>query len=497
MKFISRAASLGFLAVLFYYPLAVIFAKGWSLDFLFAEDTFSIIWFTIWQALVSALGATFIGLLFAYLLYRKRFFGQQVVRALFTVPFVMPVLVIAIAVSTFQISNVLVAILLAHIYINAPLVARAVGSAWLELDSEVEDAAELDGAGRFATFIRVTVFQLRTSIVSSFVLAFAYCSAAFTTVLLMGNGLVNSIETAIYQKVFSYLDLPAATALAAVQLLLTVILFALSNRLVKGDFGFGNSVGSSLKRLDLRDLPAVLIGAALLLAWAWPIWNVFQIAISINANIGMTPQLLAALANSFRNVLVVLVLCATFGTFVGYQLRYAKGWFKSLLGFAYLAPISVSTVLVGLGYLVGFSSFRSSWLVIPLAETVLALPLVVRLVAGALNSIDVAQLEQAQVDGSTRFQLFRFVELPQISSSLKAALGFAAIIALGDFGASAFLSYGDQDTLPILLFRLFGKPGADNYSQAIALTALFMLLTVVAVLLTSVRISKRSEPTYR
>lgn len=496
MKFLGRAASLGFLAVLFYYPLATVFAQGaagQALAFVFDARTLELIWFTIWQAIVSAAGATLIGLLFAYLLYRKYFWGQELLRALFTVPFVLPVIVISMAFTTFQISNVILAIILSHVYINAPLVARAVGSQWLSLSSDVDDAAELDGASRLMTFLRITVFELRSVIIASFVLAFTYCSAAFATVLILGNGLVNSIETAIYSQVFSYLDLSAATGLAFVQLLLTLATFWLSNRLVKGNVGLGNSVGFSAKRLDRRDAPVAVLGVALFTLFVWPIWNVFQKAFLQDSKFGIDADLLMAAANSARNILIVVLLSGLIGTYVAYQLARTSGWYQKLLSFSYLAPIGVSTVLVGLGYLLGFSSFRSSWLVIPLAETVLALPIVVRIVSSALASVEHIQLEQARVDGASPWQIFRFVEAPAISNSVRAGLGFAAVIALGDFGASAFLSFGDQETLPILLFRLFSRPGAENYQQAMSLTALLVLASIALVLLTSLKLGRRTR----
>lgn len=497
MNFLGKAASLGFLAVLFYYPLATVFtlgARAESIEYLITARALELIWFTFWQALVSATGATIIGLIFAYLLYRKYFWGQQILRALFTVPFVLPVLVISMAFTTFQISNVTLAIILSHIYINASLVARSVGTQWLTLDNQIDDAAELDGASRLVAFFRITIFQLRAPIIASFVLVFTYCSAAFATVLVLGNGLVNTIETAIYAQVFSYLDLPSATALAFVQLLLTLVTFWLSNRIAKGQLGFGNSVGFSVKRLDRRDVPLAFLGLGFLFCFTLPIWNVFQKAFGTNAVFGIDSELTSAAINSGRNILIVVLLSGLIGTYVAYQLARSEGWFQRLLSFSYLAPIGVSTVLVGLGYLLGFSNFRSSWLVIPLAQTVLALPLVVRIVSSALSSVDETQLEQAESDGANRWQIFRFIELPSISNSIGASLGFAAVIALGDFGASAFLSFGDQDTLPILLYRLFSRPGAENYQQAMSLTALLIVASVALVLITSARGRLRTQP---
>jgi thiamine transport system permease protein len=266
---------------------------------------------------------------------------------------------------------------------------------------------------------------------------------------------------------------------------------------VQGNVGFGNSVGISAKRLDRRDTPLAVLGIALFTLFVLPIWNVFQKVFSEDSNIGIGSELLIAAANSARNILIVVLLSGMIGTYVAYQLVRTSGWLQKLLSFSYLAPIGISTVLVGLGYLLGFSSFRSSWLVIPLAETVLALPLVVRIVASALAAVEESQLEQAKVDGASLWQIFRFVEAPAISNSVRAGLGFAAIIALGDFGASAFLSFGDQETLPILLYRLFSRPGAENYQNAMSLTALLVIASIALVLVTSLKVGRRTQRAFR
>ena len=48
------------------------------------------------------------------------------------------------------------------------------------------------------------------------------------------------------------------------------------------------------------------------------------------------------------------------------------------------------------------------------------------------------------------------------------ATGFAFAISLGEFGATSFLASPERQTLPVLIARLLGRPGADNYGMAMA-----------------------------
>ena len=85
------------------------------------------------------------------------------------------------------------------------------------------------------------------------------------------------------------------------------------------------------------------------------------------------------------------------------------------------------------------------------------------------------------MDGSTPLQIWWHVELPLARHTITAAAGFAGVIALGDFGAASFLSFGDQETLPVVLFALITRPGGDNFGMAMAASALLMVLVTAIV----------------
>lgn len=539
------SAALVFIGFLFYLPLVGIFAFGFSSEFStlgdpdfwsggFASKLASTLWFTVWQATTSTLLVVVTGMPIAYLLYRKRFAGQRAIRVLITVPFILPILVIAIAFSTFRklntgiaavdavITNPVFLIISAHVFINLALVVRTVGSTWLGLADSLDEAAALDGAGRLRTFWSVTLAQLTPSVVASATLVFAYTSASFAVVLVLGGGLVQSLETSIYESALIYLDLGKAAVLALCQLLLTALAFWLADAFGKqaridfadSESGFdtdNHAAGHSTRKpVDKRDLPAIGFGLVIALFFVLPIWNVFQQAFTYGNTFSFTNfynllsggssglldiSLGQALGNSVRNTIIATVASLLIGVAVAWLLVHTKrGLFNRILDFAYLAPIGVSTVLLGLGYLVTFSqepfALRASWFVVPLVETLLALPLVVRMVYSALAGIERVLLDAARLDGANSAKLFWQIELPLIRPTIEVAAGFAAIIALGDFGASAFLAFGDQETLPLVLFRLFSHPGASNYGMAMAMSALLIVVTALTLLAVSLRTTR-------
>ena len=157
------AIPLVFIAVLFYWPLTKIIGLGLSADWLeiyLESGTLNAIWFTLWQAAVSTAIALVIGIPGAYILYRKKFFGQRFIRALITVPLVLPTIVVAIVFSSFRaehqiyeqiglgffFENSVYWIIAAHVFVNYSLIVRTVGGVWAPMDNETEEAAADAGA---------------------------------------------------------------------------------------------------------------------------------------------------------------------------------------------------------------------------------------------------------------------------------------------------------------------------------------------------------------
>jgi thiamine transport system permease protein len=113
------------------------------------------------------------------------------------------------------------------------------------------------------------------------------------------------------------------------------------------------------------------------------------------------------------------------------------------------------------------------------------MPLVIRIVQPALHSIGAELGEQASTDGANALVTFFRIELPLAKQSVAAAFGYAAIISIGEFGAANLLSYGDQATLPTVLYQLISRPGGQNYGMAMAMAAIVIALTFAVVFVSS------------
>jgi thiamine transport system permease protein len=520
------AIPLAFIAVLFYWPLFRITSLGFAGDWLATltePKTLEIIWFTLWQAGVSTLLTLAVAIPGAYLLYRRSFPGQGLVKALITVPFVLPSIVVAVGFTVFRnahdfwidlgftfLSDPIYWIIAAHVFVNYSIAVRTIGGVWASLDSEIEEAAELDGAGRLKSLLAVSLPQLRPAIFSAAALVFLFSATSFGIVLVLGGGQVQTIETAIYFSATQFLDLKGAAALVLVQTLITAAAFLVGSSLAKGTVGLEQvSEGSPKPRVDLRDLPAAIVTFVIVVGLlVMPMLLVLVEAFRVGDGFGLQNfenlgtrgardllniSVVDAAVNSLRNMVVASGIAFVLGTLVSWLLVRTK---QKVLDLVFLVPLGVSSVVLGFGFLVSFDAdwfaLRSSWLIVPLAQALIALPMVIRLVYPALVSIGKEPIEQASLDGASSFATWRFVESGMIKGVLLTALGYASIISVGEFGASSFLAYGSEGTIPTLLFRLIARPGEQNYGMAMAVSAI-LIVFVWLVMLALSRYSKARQ----
>ena len=515
------ALPLTFVAVLFYWPITRITSLGFAgdwLETLLLPKNQNIVWFTLWQAALSTLITLVIAIPGAYLLYRKSFPGQQAIRALITVPFVLPSIVVAVGFTVFRnvhdfwidlgftfLENPVYWIIAAHVFVNYSIAVRTIGGVWSTMDSEIEEAAELDGAGRIRTLISISLPQLRHAISSAAALVFLFSATSFGIVLVLGGGQVQTIETAIYFAATQFLDLEAAAALVLIQTLITALAFLVGSSLAKGTVGLEQvSEGTRKPKVDLRDLPAaVLTGVIVVGLLVMPMLLVVVEAFRVRDGFGLQNfmnlstrgardllniSVIDAAGNSLRNMVIATSIAFVLGTLISWLLVRTKQKFLDLV---FLVPLGISSVVLGFGFLISFDAewfpLRSSWLIVPLAQALIALPMVIRLVYPALVSIGKEPIEQASLDGASSFQIWRFVESGMIKGVLLTSLGYAAIISVGEFGASSFLAYGSEGTIPTLLFRLIARPGEQNYGMAMAVSAILIAFSFLVVYLSSRR----------
>jgi thiamine transport system permease protein len=502
-----------FLAIFFAWPVASIIGRGISLgalgDVLTDPGIRSVAWFTLWQALVSTLVTIVIAMPGAYVLARYRFRGRTMVRALVTVPFVLPTVVVAaafLALLPERYHGTVWAILVAHVFFNYAVVVRTVGSLWSHLDPRMEEAARTLGASRWRAMREVTLPLLRPAIVAAGSIVFLFTFTSFGVVLLLGGPLHPTLEVEIYRRTTQLLDLPTAAAIALLQLSAMTLLLAWWTRgqerrsvalRLQPESVASRRVRTPGQRLMLfanLAVMAVLLGI--------PLARLVQRSFSVGDGYGLAWY--RALGNegagtsravppfetiltSLRYAAVAVVLAVVIGGLAAGAIAYGRGaWRRRLLDTGLMLPLGTSAVTIGFGLLITMDrapvDLRGTFIIVPLAHALVAVPFVVRAVLPTLRAIDPRLREAAALLGAAPRRVWLEVDLPILRRALLVGAAFAFAVSLGEFGATAFLARTGTPTLPVAIAQLLGRPGAVNAGQAYALATLLMVVTVVVML---------------
>lgn len=203
----------------------------------------------LWLSLVASTTATVVcvllGVPLAWLLVQPGLPGRSVLRALVTVPLVMPPVVGGVALlmllgrngvlgaplaalTGITIPFTTTAVVLAEAFVALPFLVLSVEGALRSADRRYEEAAATLGADRLTTFWRVTVPLVLPGIASGAVLAWARALGEFgATVTFAGNfpGRTQTMPVAVYLALET--NPQAALALSVVLLLVSVSLLAL------------------------------------------------------------------------------------------------------------------------------------------------------------------------------------------------------------------------------------------------------------------------------
>ncbi|WSQ12103.1 iron ABC transporter permease [Streptomyces sp. NBC_01231] len=514
-----------FFAVFFAYPVAAIVARGlkvdgvWRLgriaDVLGQSDVRHVLWFTTWQALASTALTLLVALPGAYVFARFDFPGKQVLRAVVTVPFVLPTVVVGTAFLALvgrgglldelwgvRLDTTVWAILLAHVFFNYAVVVRTVGGLWAQLDPRQEEAARMLGASRFAAWRRITLPALGPAVAAAALMVFLFTFTSFGVVQILGGPTFSTLEVEIYRQTSEIFDLSTAAVLTIIQFAAVGAVLALhawtvrrreaTLRLVDasgtarrprgaGQWALLAGVLGSIVVLLLLPL-AVLVQRSL----GAPDFGYYRALTRDDGGLFLVPPI-EAIGNSLRYAVAATAIAVLIGGLAAAALtrrdagRFVRG-FDALL----MLPLGVSAVTVGFGFLIALDEppldLRSSWILVPLAQALVGVPFVVRTMLPVLRAVDVRLREAAAVLGASPWRAWREVDLPMVRRALLIAAGFAFAVSLGEFGATVFIARPDNPTLPVAVARLLGRAGEINYGQAMALSTILMIVCAVALL---------------
>ncbi|WP_456367578.1 ABC transporter permease [Thermococcus sp.] len=519
---------MAFLLFFFYLPVFSVLSLGiWDgkltlryiLGVLGNEYHRSVVVFTVIQALASTILTVLIGLPGAYIFANYSFPGKRLVKAVLTVPFVMPGIMVSLGFILLFGKGGLVstligrdpgivyswkAILLAHAFYNFPIVVRMVSSLWQRVNPHYEEMAMSLGAKGFTLFRKVTLPLISPAIFASAMLTFVFCFLSFSIPLILGGYRYVTIEVDIFSTVITLLDFRTGAALAAIQLLLSAIFMYLY---LKAMEAYSKREEQRIMRVEkklhfrslfsMKGLGIIVYSVFVVVFILAPLFAVLYDSLRFNGHWSLewyrrmfspeyNPMFGTSTIGAIKNSLLFGFVTVAVSTGVGLPIAYfLNRWqFKGKLVIDVLAmlPLASSPITIGLAYVKFFSTtplYYTFW-IIAIAHSIIAYPFVLRSVSTSLKKIKTNLREAALTLGAGEWKTFLRVELPLAMGGLIVGAIFAFAMSIAELGATYMLAPPKYTTMTIAIYKFLG---ARQFGSASALSVLLMMVSTMGFLI--------------
>lgn len=491
---------------------------------------FSMIWTTFGVALVGTAGAVIIGTFFAWLGVRTDIPGRKTLNVIAVIPMFVPPLVGAFAWDVLAsprsgILNIIlrsaqisfkfdiytytgIAFVFAIYY--APYVCLFVSSALRNMDSVLEEASALSGAGRMRTLFKVTLPLIFPALFSAALLVFILLIELFAIPAVLGEpGGLHFMSSRVWELVgFSPSRVNAASALGMFILLITVALVWIQHR-VMAKRNYVTVSGKGLRptpiALGSARWPLAIIGFsylifAVLLPYAALIFIALRKNLFFSSLVSMTnpsqfsfDQFAATYTDplvrlSFTNSLLVsagvMIVGGTLYFAIAYVVHRTKLRGRNLLKFITTAPIAIPGIILGLGYLWSWISlpagiFGTLWIMI-FAFVGQFAPQGLQAISSALVQIHPELEESSTLSGANLLYTLRRVVVPLAWPGILAALTLLLVLSFRELAIALFLYTTNTVVFSLAMFDDWAR-GSTGMVAVMALFQSVVVLVFVAI----------------
>lgn len=371
------------------------------------------------------------------------------------------------------------------------------------ISSEMEDAANILGAGAWTTMRRVTLPLAWPSIMAGLIIVFLETIALFGAPALIGiPARINVVTTQLWQ----FFEFPVRAEIAAayaMPLLLVTIALMWLQKIVLSRKGFVSQTGKGGERRLIR-----------LGRWKWPVFGYCAFVGLLAVALPMVVLLQASFSRAwgrgfsfenftlqnyadllFRNEVAILAVkntfiyglgAATFACVLAVAIAYIVNRklvpFGGILSFLCMAPFVIPGIVMAIGFYAAYASpplaLYGTGLLLVLAFTTRFLPIAYANSSAALRSLHPEMEEAVRILGGTRLTAIRRVVAPLLKRSLLGGWLLIFILATRELSAAIFLVGPQSRTISVLLYDLSEE---GNFEVLSALGGILLIITLAFV----------------
>jgi len=384
-----------------------------------------------------------------------------------------------------------------------PLMFIFVKNALDLVSSEMEDAANILGAGTLVAMRKVTLPLVGPAIIAGFIVVFLETIALFGTPAIIGiPARINVVTTQLWQF-FEYPVRVEVAAAYAMPLLAITVLLILVQRLLLSRKGFVSQTGKGGERRLIRLgrwrwLAFAWCGAIGVLAVIMPLLVLLQASFAKAWGNGFSLSNLTlhnytyllfehemALVSVWNTVwfsAAAATLSVLLALFVAYVVNRRLVPFAEALGFLAMAPFVIPGIVMAIGFYAAYAApplalYGTATLLI-LAFTARFLPIAYANSSAAIRAVHPEMEEAARILGSGRVRSIALITAPLIHKSLLGGWLIVFIVASRELSAAVFLVGPRTRTMSVLLYDL---SEAGNFEVLAAFGGILLAITLVLV----------------
>ena len=375
------------------------------------------------------------------------------------------------------------------------------------ISSEMEDAANILGAGNLRTTFWITLPLVLPAILGAFILVFLEAIALFgSPALLALPGRFHVVTTQLWQ----FFEFPPRVGVAAAYamplLVITIALFWLQRRITSRK-GYVSLTGKGGERrpVELGPWKWVVLAYCLFvctLSFFMPMVVICQAALAkawgrgfsldnltlnnLYATIFENPLTRKATMHTFMYAGAASVIAIALALCVAYMVQRNLVGRKigQLLAFLTMAPFVVPGIVLAIGFYAAYTHpplllYGTAWILI-LAFATRFLPIAYVNSSAAIRSINPELEDAVRILGGTRLTAIRSVVMPLLKRSLAGAFILVFIPATRELSTAIFLYSIDTQVLSVLLFD---KSDEGNFEMLASIGLILVVLTVVLILI--------------
>ncbi|HEV7264453.1 MAG TPA: iron ABC transporter permease [Falsiroseomonas sp.] len=390
------------------------------------------------------------------------------------------------------------------IALNAfPLVFIFVKSALDLVSSEMEDAANILGAGTWTAMRKVSLPLVWPAIMAGFIIVFLEAIALFGTPAIIGiPARINVVTTQLWQF-FEYPVRVEVAAAYAMPLLLITAGMIVVQRLLLARKGFVSQTGKGGERRPIKlgawrwvvfgwcaliGLMAViaplfvLLQASFAKAWGRGLaWDNLTFA-NYYLLIFEHEMAMTSIWNTIWFSAVAATAAVLIALLVAYIVNRKLVPFGDALGFLAMAPFVIPGIVMAIGFYAAYAAppfvLYGTAAIIILAFTARFLPIAYANSSSAIRAVHPEMEEAARILGSGRLHAIRMITAPLVRKSLLGGWLIVFIVASRELSAAIFLVGPRTRTMSVLLYDL---SEAGNFEVLAAFGGLLLVVTMVFV----------------